>query len=104
MGLWNAMSNGVNYLGRKVGAGAQYVGNKISGAAQYLGNKAANIPIVGDAIKKGLDTVNSMGKSVVDAGQSLIGGRGGVGGAVNSLQDAVGKAETLINPTSLTFH
>ena len=91
MGLWNAISNGVNYLGRKVGAGAQ-----------YLGNKAANIPIVGDAIKKGLDTVNGIGHSVVDAGQSLIGGRGGVGGAVNSLQDAVGKAETLVNP--ITFH
>ena len=52
MGLWNTISNGVNYLGRKVGAGAQYLGNKLSGAAQYLGNKAANIPIVGDAIKK----------------------------------------------------
>ena len=102
MGLWNAISNGVNYLGRKVGAGAQYLGNKLSGAAQYLGNKASNIPIVGDAIKKGLDTVNGIGKSVVDAGQSLIGGRGGVGGAVDAVKDAVGKAQTLVNP--ITFH
>ena len=102
MGLWGNITGAANWLGRKVGAGAQYLGNKLADGAQYIGNKVSNIPIVGGAIKNALDTVSSVGQNVANAGQSLIGGRGGIGGAVDSLKDAVGSVENLAKPIS--FH
>ncbi len=76
--LGSKISQGANWLGRKVGQGAQYIGNKVVDLANAV---PFSNPIS--------DIARAAGGALSKTGQALVGGHGGLGGAIKAAEDGV---------------
>lgn len=90
-GIGSKISKAANYLGRKVGNAAQYIGNKVSDGANAVADFADRIPgagVIAGALRSGA----GIGDALVQGGKSLVGGYGGINGAITAAENGLGKA------------
>ena len=76
--LGSKISKGANWLGRKVGQGAQYIGNKVVDLANAV---PFSNPIS--------DIARAAGSALTNTGKALVGGHGGIGGAIQAAENGV---------------